>query len=167
VASGHLQPGQAGRPGRSGPSRDASVFAPATIVLALLAAWALPGLGHFLLGRARRGALFGALLLGSFGIGLAHDGRLALYDERQPFLTTLQIVANAGIGPLDVLARLRCYGDAVYRLETGFENEYTRIYRERTRSALSAYGTAYLWTAGLMNLLLLFDVWDIGRGRKA
>jgi hypothetical protein len=28
------------------------------------------------------------------------------------------------------------------------------------------YGTAYVWTAGLMNLLLLFDVWDVGRGKK-
>ncbi len=28
-------------------------------------------------------------------------------------------------------------------------------------------GTAYLWTAGLMNLLLLFDIWDIGRRKKA
>jgi hypothetical protein len=137
-----------------------------TIALALLFAWALPGLGHLVLGRVRRGLLFGALLLASFGIGFAHDGRLALYDRKQPFLTSLQIVANAGIGPLDVLARLRVYGDAVYRLETAFENEYTRIYRDRTRSALSAYGTAYIWTAGLMNLLLLFDVWDIGRGRK-
>ncbi len=39
------------------------------------------------------------------------------------------------------------------------------IFRERARSGVSIYGTAYLWTAGLMNLLLLFDVWDIGRKR--
>jgi hypothetical protein len=43
----------------------------------------------------------------------------------------------------------------------------TNTYRDRIRSSASAYGTAYLWTAGLMNLLLLFDVWDIGKGRKA
>ena len=34
------------------------------------------------------------------------------------------------------------------------------------RSAVSAYGTAYLWSAGLMNLLLLMDIWDIAKRRK-
>ena len=42
-----------------------------------------------------------------------------------------------------------------------------RVFRERARSGVSIYGTAYLWTAGLMNLLLLFDVWDIGTRRKS
>ena len=40
------------------------------------------------------------------------------------------------------------------------------LFRQGVRSALSIYGTAYLWTAGLMNLLLLLDVWDLSRGRK-
>ena len=39
-------------------------------------------------------------------------------------------------------------------------------FRERARSGTAMYGTAYLWTAGLMNLLLLFEVFDIARGRK-
>ena len=43
--------------------------------------------------------------------------------------------------------------------------EAAEALRERARSGVSIYGTAYLWTAGLMNLLLLFDVWDIGRRR--
>ena len=139
-------------------------------VIAIIAAWILPGLGHILLGRVRRGVLFASLLLFSFGIGLAHEGRLALRDERQPFLTSLQIVANLGIGPVDLLARFYVYGGAIYGLPSGIgsgvENEYSKIFRSRTRSARSIYGTAYLWTAGLMNLLLLFDVWDIGMGRK-
>ena len=29
------------------------------------------------------------------------------------------------------------------------------------------YGSAFLLTAGLMNLLLVLDTWDILRGRKA
>ena len=136
-------------------------------LMAVVAGWFLPGLGHFVLGRARRGLLFAALLLGSYGLGLAHDGRLALRDERQPFLSGLQVIANVGIGPADFIARMYVYGALVYAMPpSGIENENSRIFRERTRSALSIYGTAYLWTAGLMNLLLLFDVWDIGRGRK-
>ncbi len=142
---------------------------PRTLV-AVLAGWVLPGLGHVLVGRVRRGLLFAAILLGSYGLGLAHEGRLALRDERQPFLSGLQVIANLGIGPLDMVARLYTYGALVYSLpkgvQSGVENKHSRVFRERTRSALSIYGTAYLWTAGLMNLLLLFDIWDIGMARK-
>lgn len=136
---------------------------------ALVAGWLLPGAGHAVLGRYRRAALFAAIVLGSFGLGLAHDGRLALRDPDDRFLTTLQVVANVGVGPLDAIARKSVYGEAVYAIGTVSTPEregLLRLLRERLRSPLSAYGTAYLWTAGLMNLLLLLDVWDIGRGRK-
>ncbi len=137
---------------------------------AVAAAWAVPGLGHVLLGRVRRGVLFGAIVWTSFGLGLAHDGRLALRDPRQPVLSTLQIVANLGAGPADVLARIAVYGGPVYSFRgvpgprAGGPIEET--FRNRTRTGVSIYGTAYLWTAGLMNLLLLFDVWDIALGRR-
>ena len=132
--------------------------------VAVVAAWLVPGLGHLLLGRTGRAAVFAVLVWGSFGLGLAHDGRLALRDDRQPFLTTLQIVANLGVGPADPLARLAVYGSPAYRF--GGTNRRVDIFRHRERSPVAIYGTAYLWTAGLMNLLLLFDVWDIGRGKK-
>lgn len=139
-------------------------------LVAIGLAWCVPGLGHAMLGRVRRGLLFAVLVLGSYALGLAHDGRLALRDERQPFLTMLQVVANLGSGPIDFIARTAVYGELVYSLpdgiRSGVENEHSRIFRERTKSSLSIYGTAYLWTAGLMNLLLLFDVWDIGKGRR-
>ncbi len=142
----------------------------ARTAVVLFAAWLLPGLGHVLLGRVRRGLLFAAIVIGSFAMGMAHDGRLALRD-RQAFLTSLQVVANSGVGPADLAARLAVYGEAAYAVPEegdagGFEPKVVRIMRERSRSALSAYGTAYLWTAGLMNLLLLFDAWDIARGRR-
>jgi len=82
----------------------------------------------------------------------------------------LQVVANLGIGPADLIARWAVYGGLAFTLPPatrgGTEAPAAHIFRERTRSPLSIYGTAYLWTAGLMNLLLLFDVWDIGMGRK-
>jgi hypothetical protein len=139
-------------------------------LLAVLAAWLVPGLGHVLLGRIRRGLVFSFLVLASFGLGLAHDGRIALRDDRQPLLSTLQVVANLGVGPADLIARWAVYGGVPYSVPRDpFHPSRERLLgllRERTRSSLSIYGTAYLWTAGLMNLLLLFDVWDIGRGRK-
>lgn len=141
------------------------------IYLALLAGWLVPGLGHLLVGRARRGALFALLVLGSYGLGMAHDARLALSDPRQPFLTSLQVIANLGIGPLDLVVRYLVYGRLAYELPiqtlSAKDRAVGEIFRDRTRSALSIYGTAYAWTAGLMNLLLLFDIWDIGRSRRA
>ncbi|MDH3627489.1 MAG: hypothetical protein OEV00_11615 [Acidobacteriota bacterium] len=137
--------------------------------LAILAAWVFPGLGHFLLGRKHQGLLFGLIVWSCFGLGLAHDGRLALRDSRQPLLTTMQVVANLGIGPADPIARTVVYGSPVYRM-TGVTRAPDpptagTVFRERARSRHAQYGTAYLWTAGLMNLLLLFHVWDIARGK--
>jgi hypothetical protein len=148
----------------------ASEFSLTRTLVAVGAAWLVPGLGHLLLGRVARGVLLGLLLFGAFGLGLAHDGRLALHDPRQPLLTSMQVVANLGIGPADLIARRYVYGVVAYTLPRGLgargEDPLTARFREKMRSGLSIYGTAYLWTAGLMNLLLLFDVWDIGRGRK-
>lgn len=139
-------------------------------VIAVVAAWLIPGLGHALLGRRGRGLIFAALIWGAFTLGLAHDGRLALHDGKQPFLTALQVVANLGVGPADILARFAVYGEGTYafpaNVHTKAEARRGEIFRDRARSQVSIYGTAYLWTAGLMNLLLMFDVWDIGRGRK-
>jgi hypothetical protein len=140
-------------------------------LLALGAGWLVPGLGHILLSRVQRGLLFGAIVWGSYTLGLAHDGRLALRDERQPFLTSLQVIANLGVGPADVVSRLALYGTPAYRLRLNQAGETAdhagEVFRERARSGVAIYGTAYLWTAGLMNLLLLFDIWDIGRRKKA
>ena len=133
--------------------------------LALVAGWFVPGLGHVVLGRVRRGVLFGAIILGSFAFGMAHEGRHAQRDDRQPVLSMLQFVANAGDGVGDLIARFAVYGSPVYALPRDPSDpryvERIRTLRDRSRSLLSNYGTAYLWTAGLMNLLLLFDVRDI------
>ena len=125
---------------------------------------------HFVLGRFRRGAIFAAIILICFALGLLHDGRLSLRDGEQPFLSTLQVVANAGVGLPDILARWSVYGELAYGLprNESYPDHKARsdTLRGRARSPLSLYGTAYLWTAGLMNLLLLFDVWDLGLGRR-
>jgi hypothetical protein len=154
-------------------TRDEHVVAPDSKLRtlgAVFAGWLVPGLGHVLVGRLRRGLLFGALIFGAFGFGLAHDGRLAVRDERQPFLTTLQVLANLGVGPADLVARFAVYGEAAYVMPPSLgdygDQGRVEVFREKARSGLSIYGTAYLWTAGLMNLRLLFDVWDIGRRRS-
>jgi hypothetical protein len=122
-----------------------------------------------MLGRSRRGLVFAAVVLGSFGLGVAHDGRFALRNDREVFLTSIQVLANVGVGPLDAIGRTTVYGAPFYALPSfaGAERERLQgIFRDRVRSPHAIYGTAYLWTAGLMNLLLILDCWDIGRGRK-
>lgn len=142
---------------------------PGRTALAIVAGWLVPGAGHAVLGRLRRGVFFFLLIGTSFTLGLAHDGRLSLYNPRDAFLTGLQVIANVGVGPADAAARVGVYGEAAYELPETSDPSYTRradTFRNRQRSAESAYGTAYLWTAGLMNLLLLLDVWDIAKRRK-
>ena len=151
------------------PGRAVAEVSPGRLAAALIVGWLVPGAGHATLGRVRRGVLFFALIMGSFGLGLAHDGRLALYSPREGFLTGLQLVANMGIGPADLFARMSVYGESAYTVPDPSSPLYRpRIekFRERQRSVVSAYGTAYLWSAGLMNLLLLMDIWDIAKRRK-
>ena len=52
----------------------------------------------------------------------------------------------------------------------GILNFAARLLSENPGGAILAttyeYGCAYLLTAGLMNLLLVLDAWDIATGRK-
>jgi hypothetical protein len=154
---------------RPSAGRVAVEVTPLRTAAALVAGWLVPGAGHAVLGRVRRGVLFFVLIMGSFGLGLAHDGRLALYSSHEAFLTGLQLVANVGVGPADAFARMNVYGEAAYTVPDQAEPSWAprmTTFRTRQRSAVTAYGTAYLWSAGLMNLLLLMDVWDIAKRRK-
>jgi Family of unknown function (DUF6677) len=112
-----------------------------------LAAWLVPGLGHFLLGRRARALLFAVIVLAAVVIGASLDGRLCNFTSGEP-LTNLCTLASMGMGiPYFVLRFGLHYGGEV--LSPGYE-----------------YGFAFLLTAGLMNLLLVLDAWDIARGRK-
>lgn len=114
----------------------------------LVAAFLVPGLGHVLLGRVPRGIAFLVVVLASAGTGLALEGNLYRVLPGQP-LTVLATLGSMGMGlPYFVL-----------RWVVGYQGSVTAAGYE--------YGTAFLLTAGLMNLLLLLDVWDIARGRKS
>jgi hypothetical protein len=141
----------------------------ASAVLPCILAWLLPGLGHLVLGKKRRAAVFCAVVLATFGLGLASDGAASVVDPRQP-LSYLATFDNLALGPLDLLARWATYGRIVYRLPAD-EAHPVRValtdrLRTRVRSVTYEYGNTFLLTAGLMNLLLLLDVYDIASGRK-
>lgn len=133
---------------------DASKAAPAASSetvgnpqLASILAFLVPGLGHFYLGRRLRGAAFLALVLAALLIGVSLQGNLFRPEHGQP-LTYLATLGSMGMG-LPYFA-LR------------FASDYTG-----TPTAPGyEYGTAFLLTAGLMNLLLVLDAWDIATGKK-
>ena len=82
-----------------------------------------------------------------FGIGLAIDGRLFPLDFSEPRVA-LAAAAHVGIGvPYFVASALGMGAGDV-------------------RAVTYEYGNAYLIVAGLLNLLVVIDAYDIALGRK-
>ncbi|MFQ5876879.1 MAG: DUF6677 family protein [Acidobacteriota bacterium] len=137
--------------------------------LPCLLAWLLPGLGHMALGRRRRGAVFCAVVLATFALGVASDGAAAVIDPGKP-LTYLSTFDNLAMGPVEFVSRYVTFGRLVYRLPSADDHperiELMQRLRRRVRSVTYEYGTTFLLTAGLMNILLILDAFDIATGRK-
>lgn len=122
--------------------------APGSLFVAILLSWVFPGLGHAYLGRRGRGVLYAVIVTGAFLLGLAYQGRLYTSDPAHP-LTALAMLACYGAGILNIGARLILNNPNGNILASTFE-----------------YGCAFLLTAGMMNLLLMLDVYDIWAGAK-
>ena len=131
---------------RTEASTEGAAVSTARMGLALALGWLVPGTGHFLLGRRARGVAFFVIVLATLIAGVLLDGEL--YRAIGAPLATLATLAAAGVGaPYFVL-----YGVG---------------YTGSLESAGYEYGKAFIITAGLMNILLLLDVFDIGSGRKS
>ncbi len=115
---------------------------------AMLLAYLVPGAGHLYLGRRARGATFFCIVVLMFLIGIAIDG-------------DLYAIAHSGGSILRLLAAFGSIGAGlIYWIAVGMgvHGDVTSITFE--------HGTAFTITAGLMNLLLVLDVFDIAEGRK-
>ena len=115
--------------------------------LICLAAWAIPGAGHLLLGRLRKGLTFLVALVLMFLLGLWLEGRLFPVEVRQP-LVALAALAEMGIGA------------------TFFAAQKAGAGAGRVVALTYEYGNAFLIVAGLMNMLVVLDAFDIAQGRK-
>jgi len=125
-----------------------------TLVLLCLASWAVPGAGHLWLGRRTKGLIFLIALLLMFSIGLATHGRLVppgavagLIDLSDP-LVGLMAVADLGIGAAYFVASALGYGAG------------------NVQAVTYEYGNTFLIVAGLLNLLVVIDAYDVAMGRK-
>ena len=117
------------------------------LVLLCVASWAIPGAGHLWLGRRNKGLVFLVALPLMFAIGLALRGRIFPFDLADP-LVALAALADFGIGLTYFVAAALGYGAGDVRAVT-YE-----------------YGNAFLIVAGLLNLLVIIDAYDVAMGRK-
>jgi hypothetical protein len=117
-------------------------------VVAMILAYLVPGLGHVYLGRRARGVAFFCIVVFLFVLGLSIDGGLYTpASSRGALLKMLASWGSMGSGLLYFIGHeLGSYGDVT--------------------SSTYEYGSTFTLTAGLMNLLLVLDCYDIARGRK-
>ncbi len=118
-----------------------------TLVLLCLASWAIPGAGHLWLGRRSKGLIFLIALPLMFAIGVAIRGCLFPFELSDP-LAALAAFADLGIGATYFIAAGLGYGGGDVRAVT-YE-----------------YGNAFLVVAGLLNMLVVIDAFDVAMGRK-
>lgn len=114
--------------------------------LVAVLAWLLPGAGHWLLGRRARAVVFCVLILTSFVLGAFLRGNLHSFHAGQPVLAILGTLGTMGVGLSYFVLR------------------YAFGYHGDIEAPTFEYGTAFLISAGLMNLLLLLNLWDIAKG---
>jgi hypothetical protein len=149
--------------GSSGSSKEAESESSRPVSkLLLLTAWLVPGLGHWLLGKPVRAIVFALLVLASFTTGVLLDGELAVPSQNNP-LSWFFTFGCLGNGVLYLLRLLWVNGlDGIF--SAGFP--YTLHGGGDPVAAGFFYGKAFLYTGGLMNLLVVLDVHDIARGDK-
>ena len=109
--------------------------------------WLVPGLGHFMLGRRGRGLIFFAVVMTLFLLGLYWGGELVELD-RSDLLKLLAGLAELGVGLPYFVADLLGRGDGT------------------VTSVTYEYGYTFLIVAGLLNMIIVLDVFDIAVGRK-
>lgn len=114
-------------------------------------AWLIPGSGHFLLGRRRRGAIIFATVVLSFAVGLLMRGPLF-----QP-------------GGVDLLSRLIQFGGFIGDLAAGllyFMTIWLGYSQPDIAGHTPDYGAKFLVAAGLFNILAMVDAYEIATKQK-
>ena len=118
---------------------------------AVVLGWLIPGAGHLLLKRTGRGVLLLLAVTGMFVCGLMMRG--AMFQPQTGDLLTTLINTGGFIG--DVCSGL------LYLLSVWLGYSQPDV-----AGHVHDYGTKFLVTAGLLNILAMVDAFDIAAGRK-
>jgi len=116
-------------------------------IIAPLAGWLLPGLGHFMQRRWIRGLLLMLAVFIMFFAGLGMQGKIYAFNTGD-LLDILGFVGDIGSGLLYFVARAMDWGAG-------------NIHR-----AVADYGTKYIVVAGLLNIISAADAYHIAIGKK-
>ncbi len=119
------------------------------VLPACLFAWLLPGAGHVYLGRTAKGLLLLGAIGALFVLGVTMNSRLQLYLGLEDPLALLFSLAQMAMGLPYFLARA-----------LGFEAGLVT-------SPTYEYGNTFTAVAGLLNILVILDVYDTALGRKS
>jgi hypothetical protein len=110
--------------------------------------WLVPGLGHLMLGRKWRAVILFVSIIAMFLLGLAMKGEF--FARGSPsYLEALGYFGEMAVGLAMPAARFFGYsgGDPFF--------------------VSSDYGTAFLVSAGMLNILAILDAYDIAARRKS
>ena len=120
---------------------------PALFSVALIAGWLVPGLGHVLAKRPRRGAILFVTITLMFTLGLLMQGKLYVADPGD-LLEMLGFVGDLGSGLLYIVSRVADLGHTAVQVAT------------------ADYGTKFIVVAGLLNFIAAIDAHNLRIGRK-
>ena len=112
-----------------------------------IAAWLIPGAGHLWQGRTQKGLVFLIAIPLMFATGLWLNGRLFPFEITQP-LVALAAFASFGNGVPYFIATMFGLGGGV------------------VTAASYEYGNTFVIVAGLLNMLVALDAYDVALGRK-
>ena len=110
----------------------------------------MPGAGHVLVKSRGRAAVYFISILGLFCFGVLYGARLQFHVGFDDPLAVVRSTAQVVVGAPDFLARL---------LDLGQDPSLI------TRSTFE-YGSTFTEVAGLLNILVALDAFDIAAGRK-
>ncbi len=131
-----------------------------------LLAWMIPGAGHVLLKRTKRGIVFFVILVFLFYWGLSLGAKIWQYEPQQP-LTLFALFAQVGMGFPYFLARLIASFSKTHPGSPFFGFAESFQFGSGNLERLTfEYGNTFTWVAGLLNFLVILDAYDIAVGRK-
>jgi hypothetical protein len=119
----------------------------AKTLIACVAGALIPGLGHVVLAKWDRAVVFFGSITIMFALGIQLQGRL-FGPEFGDFFSTLKFIADAGAGLLYWIPLFSGMGP-------GDPTAYTYD-----------YANVFIYVAGLLNMLVIVDTFDIAMGRK-